>query len=168
MKRRLIVALLIAAAAAGSWANDVADALRDLLANALEVRISARLLPADVDKPAWNVESKKLTLPGRSVNVRLDGDNVVILLECTPYVKENGEVLLLAKGQVWFTEPPEKTARYSSAYYNIPLEYGEKVLFFPLGFSSEQANKDHVNIELEIVIVPYQQEATGTSANDKP
>ncbi len=167
MKRRLLAAALIASAAFAAQAEDLTQALRDLLANALEVRFYVRLLPAEDDKPSWNVESKKLTIPGRSVNVRLDGDNVVVLLEVTPYVKDNGEVLLLAKGQVWFTEPPEKTARYMSAYYNIPLAYGEKALFFPLGFSDQQGSEDHLNLELEIVIVPYQQEAQTTAPGGK-
>ena len=167
MKRRMIAAALIAVAAAASSAEDLTNALRDLLANALEVKISARLVPPGLDKPAWNVESKKLTIPGRSVNVRLDGDNAVILLECTPYMKENGEVLLLANGQVWFTEPPEKKARYFSTYYNIPLEFGEKVLFFPMGVPEQQGEKKYVNIELEIVIVPYQQ-STEAAEKGKP
>jgi hypothetical protein len=167
VKRRLIAAALVVMAAAAVSAEDLTDALRDLLANALEVKISARLVPPEVDKPAWNVESKKLTIPGRSVNVRLDGDNVVILLECTPYMTENGEVLLQANGQVWFTEPPEKKARYYSTTYSIPVGFGEKVLFFPMGVPQPQGSKNYVNIELQIVIVPYQQDAEAAT-KDKP
>jgi hypothetical protein len=138
---------------------NITEALQALLDNALEVRISARILPADAEKEAWTAESTRLTIPGRSVKVRLEGDNVEIYLVCTPYVQENGEVLLLSQGQVWFTEPPEKNAKYFSTFYSIPVTYGEKVLFFPLGMS-ETAAKDpgYFNIELEIVIVPYEKE----------
>jgi hypothetical protein len=138
---------------------DLKDALSELLSNALQVNISARVLPAD-EKPVWNVESTKLTIPGRSVKVRLDGDNVRIYLICTPYIQENGDILLLAQGQVWLTEPPEKEVKYFSTFYSIPVTYGEKILFFPLGLSDEIAQKQEkqsFNIELEIQIVPYKE-----------
>jgi hypothetical protein len=152
--------LLVAAAVAGRAEElNITEALQALLDNALEVRISARILPADAEKETWTAESTRLTIPGRSVKVRLEGDNVQIYLVCTPYVQENGEVLLLSQGQVWFTEPPEKKAKYFSTFYSIPVSYGEKVLFFPLGMS-ETAVKGpgYFNIELEIVIVPYEKE----------
>ncbi len=139
---------------------DLKDALSELLSNALQVTISARVLPAD-EKPVWNVESTKLTIPGRSVKVRLDGDNVRIYLVCTPYMQENGDILLLAQGQVWLTEPPEKEVKYFSTFYSIPVSYGEKILFFPLGLADEMAKKQaskSFNIELEIQIVPYNKE----------
>ncbi len=139
---------------------DLKEALSELLSNALEVTISARVLPED-EKPVWNVESTKLTIPGRSVKVRLDGDNVRIYLICTPYMQENGDILLLAQGQVWLTEPPEKEVKYFSTFYSIPVSYGEKILFFPLGLADEMAKKQaskSFNIELEIQIVPYNKE----------
>lgn len=161
VRRRLAVALLLAAAAAAAWAEElnITDALRALLDNALEVRFSARILPVDSAKEPWTAASTRLTIPGRSVKVRLEGDNVHIYLVCTPYLQDNGEVLLLSQGQVWFTTPPENSAKYFSTFYSIPVSYGEKVLFFPLGVSETAAQEPgYFNIELEIVIVPYQKE----------
>jgi len=165
MRRRLLAPLLLVAAAVVARAEDmkVAEALKALLDNALEVRISARILPANAvanaEKEAWTAESTRLTIPGRSVKVRLEGDNVQIYLVCTPYKQENGDVLLLSQGQVWFTEPPEKNAKYFSTFYSIPVSYGEKVLYFPLGVSDADAqDQGYFNIELEIVIVPYEKE----------
>ncbi len=139
---------------------DAKDALQELLSKALTVTVSARILPPDAQQeetPVWNAESTKLTIPGRSIKVRLDGDNVRIYLTCTPYLQDNGEVLLLAQGQVWFTEPQDNENRYVSTFYSIPVSYGEKVLFFPLGVSNpDQTEKQHLNIELEIKIVPYE------------
>ncbi len=86
---------------------DPKEALQQLLNNALRVTISAQILPADA-KPVWNAESTNLTLPGRSIKVRLEGDNVRIYLICTPYVQDNGDVLLLAQGQVWLSEPTDR------------------------------------------------------------
>jgi hypothetical protein len=160
-----IVPLLLAFAVAHTNAQaqgpdtDPKEALQELLSKALTVTVSARVLPPDAQEetPVWNAESTKLTLPGRSVKVRLEGDNVRIYLVCTPYLQDDGEVLLLAQGQVWFTEPEDKENRYFSTFYSIPVSFGEKVLFFPLGLSdTDVQQKDHFNIELEIKIVPYE------------
>jgi hypothetical protein len=152
----LLLALAVTRAPAEENEMDLKEALRALLSNALEVHVSARVLPADA-KPIWNVESTRLTLPGRPIKVRLDGENLRIYLICTPYVKDTGEVLLLAQGQVWLSQPPEKEVKYFNTFYSIPVTFGEKVLFFPLGVASGEAGQqdDFFNIELEIKIVPY-------------
>jgi len=159
-----LLALAVAHAqgqAAGSD-TDPKEALQELLSKALTVTVSARILPPDAvdaqsETPVWNAQSTKLTIPGRSIKVRLDGDNVRIYLICTPYLQDNGEVLLLAQGQVWFTEPQDNENRYVTTFYSIPVSYGEKVLFFPLGVAKpDETQKKHFNIELEIKIVPYE------------
>jgi hypothetical protein len=162
--RNVVVPLLLTLAVAGAHAQEAAtdpkEALQQLLSKALSVTISARVLPSDTqgDTAIWNAESTKLTIPGRAIKVRLDGDNVRIYLLCTPYVQEDGEVLLVAQGQVWLTQPTDREVKYSSTFYSIPLSFGEKVLFFPLGLSNaEEQSKDFYNIELEIKIVPYEE-----------
>ena len=156
----LIVPLLLALAArrapAEDGAVDLQEALRALLANALEVHVSARVLPPD-EQPIWNAESRKLTLPGRPIKVRLDGENARIDLICTPYMQESGEVLLLAQGQVWLSQTPESEVKYFNTFYSIPVTFGETVLFFPLGISATGAapGDGSFNIELEIQVVPY-------------
>jgi hypothetical protein len=155
----LALAMANANGQAQATETDPKEALQELLSKALTVTVSARILPPDQQEetPIWNAESTKLTLPGRSIKVRLDGDNVRIYLICTPYLQDNGEVLLLAQGQVWFTEPQDNENRYVSTFYSIPVSYGEKVLFFPLGVSNaDEPEKKHFNIELEIKIVPYE------------
>jgi hypothetical protein len=166
MKRNTVVPLLLALAVAQApaqaqdGATDPNEAWQELLSKALSINISVRVLPPDTqtETPIWNAESTKLTLPGRSIKVRLDGDNVRIYLICTPYLQDNGDVLLLAQGQVWLTEPSDKEVKYSSTFYSIPVTYGKKILFFPLGVSdTDPASKDFFNIEVEIKIVPYEE-----------
>jgi hypothetical protein len=166
MKRNVVMPFLLALAVAQAQgqAQDVTtdpnEALQALLSKALSINISVRVLPPDTqsETPIWNAESTKLTLPGRSIKVRMDGDNVRIYLICTPYLQDNGEVLLLAQGQVWLTEPSDKEVKYSSAFYSIPVSFGKKVLFFPLGVSdADPSAKDFFNIEVEIKIVPYEE-----------
>jgi len=162
MRRGVVAApLLLVLAALGAHPEDrepdPKDALQSLLSNALQVTIAARVLPAD-EKPIWNALSTKLTLPGQSIRVRMDGENVRIYLVCTPYVQDNGEVLLLAQGQVWFAAPTENEVKYSSTFSSIPVSFGEVVLFFPLGISDQGATqKGILNVEVEIKIVPYKQ-----------
>jgi hypothetical protein len=167
-RRNLIVPILLALAMtqangqsqAPDADTDPKEALQQLLSKALSVTISARIVPPDADTTTavWNAESTKLTLPGRSIKVRLEGENVRIYLVCTPYVQADGEVLLLAQGQVWLTEPTDKENKYYNTFYTIPVSFGEKVLFFPLGLSdADNQDKKFFNVELEIKIVPYEQ-----------
>jgi hypothetical protein len=156
----LILAMAVAQSPVQAQDIDPKDALQQLLASALSITISARVVLPDAqdETSIWNAESTKLTISGRAIRVRLDGDNVRIFLICTPYVQEDGGVLLLAQGQVWFTEPPDKESRLYNTFYTIPVTFGEPVFFFPLGVSdTAQPQKDFFNIEVEIKIVPYEQ-----------
>ncbi len=163
----LLLALAVARAPAQETTPDPSEALKELLSKALTISISARVLPADTetDAPIWNAESTRLTIPGRSIRVRLDGDNVRIYLVCTPYLQENGEVLLLAQGQIWFSEPADKESRYTGTYYAIPMSLGTPIFFYPLGVSgTSDQQKDHYDIEVEITIVPYEASASAAPA----
>jgi hypothetical protein len=159
----VIPLVLFAASLAEVRADDIdLQAGIELLASStMKVNMTARVLPYN-DKPIWN--STKLTIPGRSLKFRLDGDNIHVYLICTPYIQEDGNILLLAQGQVWLSETPENEVKYSSSFYSVPLAWGEKVLFFPLGISQadiakkvtkEDLDKKVFNLELEIQIVPY-------------
>lgn len=142
---------------------DIQEGIDLLRSSTMKVNMSARVLPYN-DKPIWN--STKLTIPGRSLKFRLDGDNIHVYLICTPYIQDDGNILLLAQGQVWLSETPENEVMYSSAFYSVPLAWGEKVFFFPLGISQEDIakkvtkedmEKKVFNLELEIQIVPYEE-----------
>ena len=106
---------------------------------------------------------------GRSIRVRLDGDNVRIFLVCTPYLQDSGAVVLLAQGQVWFSTPAEKELTYSSTFSSIPVSYGEKVLFFPLGLTDSRAREKGLeNVEVEIRVVPFGDTAGKPKAEPVP
>ena len=131
--------------------NEDLDTIIDRI---LELQITATVLPPD-QQPVWNSRSKKVTIPGRSVAVRLLGDNIRIDVVFTPYQEENGSLLLVAQGQVWFSEAPDAKTTYLTTIQSIPVSWGEKVLFIPLGFSSEIAGTSTFNIQLEVEIHPY-------------
>jgi hypothetical protein len=138
--------------------------LESLIDRALQLQITAKVLPPD-KQPVWNSQSKKVTIPGRSVAVRLLGDNLRIDVIFTPYQEESGNLLLVAQGQVWFSEAPEAKTTYLTTIQSIPVSWGEKVLFFPLGFSSDIAKVPTFNIQLEVEIYPYRDLIPATEIN---
>ncbi|MBN2552419.1 MAG: hypothetical protein JXB06_06600 [Spirochaetales bacterium] len=160
IRRFLLPALfLLCLVSAGAQDGDLErffqdEDLESLIDKALQLQITAKVLPQD-QQPVWNTQSKKITIPGRSVAVRLVGDNIRIDVVFTPYQEESGTLLLVAQGQVWFSEAPDAKTTYLTTIQSIPVSWGEKVLFFPLGFSKELANTQTFNIQLEVEIYPY-------------
>jgi hypothetical protein len=161
MIRRVLVVILFALGLVSVAAQDNGlerffedEDLESLIDEALQLQITAKVLPPD-QQPVWNSQSKKVTIPGRSVAVRLVGDNIRIDVVFTPYQEEGGNLLLVAQGQVWFSEAPNAKTTYLTTIQSIPVSWGEKVLFFPLGFSSELSKTSTFNIQLEVEIYPY-------------
>ncbi len=132
------------------------EMLKALMDEALRINIVARILPSD-ERWDFNVEESRLTIPGRPVVVQFVGDNIIINAILTPYLKEDGRIILVAQGQVWITEPQaEKSVRYSSSFESLPISLGEKIFFFPLGVPQDATQSDVFSIALEIEIVPFE------------
>ena len=130
--------------------------LEALIDQALQLNITAKVLPPG-QTPAWNSQSRKVTLPGRSVAVRLVGQNIRIDVVFTPYQEESGQVLLVAQGQVWLSEAPDHKTKYLTTIQSIPVSWGETVLFFPLGVTPDFANQETFAIRLEVEVLPYKE-----------
>ena len=163
MIRRILVVTLFTLALVSVGAQDNGlerffqdEDLESLIDEALQLQITAKVLPPD-QQPVWNSQSKKVTIPGRSVAIRLVGDNIRIDVVFTPYQEEGGTLLLVAQGQVWFSEATDTKTTYLTTIQSIPVSWGEKVLFFPLGFSSELSKASTFNIQLEVEIYPYRE-----------
>ena len=139
----------------GQEQNNIEEILKALEEEALEINIVARILSPN-DKPVVNAVSSKLTIPGRPVVVRIKGRNIFISATLTPYLPENGKLILVAQGQVWFSESAEEQpVKYHSSMKSIPITMGEKIFFFPLGVAQDFAASNQFNIALEIEIVPF-------------
>jgi hypothetical protein len=120
----------------------------------LNMNIAARVSETG-EEAVWRVESSKRTVPGRSVSVKLVGENIVILADFTPYVDSDASLVLVAQGHVWISPRAGEPLKYLSTLKSIPVRMGEKVLFFPLGVKSLEATSDTTyNIELEIEVQP--------------
>ncbi len=142
------------------WAQGIPDSLKD---KALVVRVTVVVpeaaaegdsapssLGSSGDKTqAWRADSVKYTVPGTPVPFKLVGSNVAIIVQITPFEREDGKgVTLIAQGQVW-VRPPGGGLSYHTAVDTLSVEYGETVLFFPLGVAP--GGKASMRLEISVV-----------------
>jgi hypothetical protein len=109
----------------------------------------------------WNsVVNSKVTIPGRPVGIKLIGENIVVMVQFTPYLGlgDKGHNILVAQGQIWVNIPNEGI-RYQTTMQTIPLEYGEQIYFFPLG---KVTADNEARIEIQLELRPYS-EVTGNA-----
>jgi hypothetical protein len=152
-RRTIIGAVVWLIAAAASSAQEArAGVLQALKDKAVVIDIVARVLERQ-ETEVWNSVNSKVTIPGRPVSIKLVGANVVVAAQFTPFRTDDGKQLLVAQGQVWVT-PPEGggPASYQTTIQTIPLEFGERVYFFPLGNRQPDGS---ARIEIQIIIRPY-------------
>lgn len=157
-------------------AQDIPEALKD---KALVVRVTA-IVPAALNggaaapsglgsanekAQAWQAGSVKYTVPGTPVPFKLAGSNLVIIVQLTPFEREDGKgVTLIAQGQVW-VKPPEGGLSYHTTVDTLSVEYGETVLFFPLGLDSD--GKASMRLEISVVRAADMNPDGGGGAADK-
>ena len=133
--------------------DEIMDYLRD---KSFTVRIAIRLLDGD-ELIVWNVEHTEVTVAGRALNVRLVGDDIVIDAFIAPFGSVETNFMLVAYGQLWVTNGPEEGVRYESFMKSLPVESGERVIFFPLGVAVD-SETNIFTIELEIQLLPHSNE----------
>ena len=162
------VAALLALSAAGLAGAQappqsiLESALRSVRDDQLEVKVGLSLTQSE-PFTNWITQQSELTIPGRAVNVEVNGSNLRIRAVFTPYLGGDGELELVAQGQVWLDDGPEAPTRYVATYRSVPLSLGEKLLFFPLGVAEGVA--DEVTLKLEVEIVRYEPEQSRIATN---
>jgi len=127
----------------------------------LEVSIITKVLEEN-SEVIWNVESSEVTISGQTVTVRLNGETIRILAEITPYMLDDGSILLVAKGDVLLSSEDEGL-QYKTTLKSLPVNLGEKAFFFPLGVAFD-ADKNIYTIQLEIQV----DEASGSEEERPP
>ena len=161
-RKRSIIGLIMLMIAVSAGAIEIDDIVQALLDQALTVRIVARVTE-DGKETVQSYELTRVTISGRAVRLRLEGGNLTIIAEFTPYEGEDNSILLVAEGQIWLTTPQQEVIQYRTALKSLPLELGETVLFYPLGrtpldMDIEGPEDERLNIELEVQIEPYSRE----------
>ncbi|MFP4562675.1 MAG: hypothetical protein ACLFRY_05115 [Spirochaetia bacterium] len=139
------------ALASAVFADDLEDILEAVDEDIYSVHIHARVYESG-EISTWNMDVKKFTIAGKKVIVKLEGENVLVVAELTPYLQSDDSILLVAQGEVWITTPQDEQIKYSSVIKSLPIQYGDKVYFYPLGVGKI---KDAFIIELEIEVNPY-------------
>jgi hypothetical protein len=148
---RGVILFFLGAVASVIQAEELLPALKD---QAVVLDITTRV--AQQQKVTMNSTNSRITLPGKPVSVKLEGKNTVIYVQFTPFLNEKGEHLLVTQSQIWVNVPDEGM-RYQTTMQSIPLNFGEQVLFLPLG------NVDTPRIELEIVLRRYEDKDAQTA-----
>jgi hypothetical protein len=120
------------------YAQDSSGGLGEMVSGlrrrAVVMDIDARVL-GEEQAVVWSETHRKLSIPGSPVGIKLVGSNVVVEVQFTPFIRRQGSVLV-AQGQIWYTEPGKGISYYTSIQ-TIPLEFGEPIYFFPLGTSNQ-------------------------------
>jgi len=122
--------------------------------NALVIDIDARVLN-DEQIVIWNEIQRKIGMPGIPVGIRLVGTNIMVAVQFTPFIRQDGNVLV-AHVQIWI-DVQGSGVSYHTSLQTIPVDFNEPFYFFPLGTSNP-------SIELLMTVNPYsgitQQEQT--------
>ncbi len=127
---------------------------------ALSVHITARITE-DGKETVWDMELTRVTISGRTVTVRLEGSNIIVVANFTPYQEDDDSVLLIAQGQTWISDgDQEENVQYRTSFESLPIDLGEPAIFLPLGATPLDVTLDtdpsgSFNIELEVTVEPY-------------
>ncbi|MDR2798089.1 MAG: hypothetical protein LBB80_07075 [Treponema sp.] len=129
--------------------EEVLPALKE---RAVVLDITARVVEKN-QQEVWNSFNSKVTIPGKPVSLKLVGTNILVVVQFTPYLRGDGNNLLVAQGQIW-VDIPNRGIHYQTTIQTIPLEFGEQIYFFPLGSVDSQ---DEAHIEIQLELHPYVQ-----------
>ena len=127
---------------------------------AMIMHIVSRIVEEN-ENVVWDSENTQVTIPGRPVGVKLLGEDLVVAVQFTPFLMANGQLTLVAQGQIWKNVPNEGIS-YQTTMQTIPLKYREQVYFFPLG-SIKEPNEAH--IEIQLVLEPYVEAPSSNGRN---
>jgi hypothetical protein len=126
----------------------------ELRNRALVCTIEVRIVENE-NEVAWQSADSKVTISGRPVSLKLAGDNVVVALQFTPYIRFQSQSppvgYLVVQGQIWVNKN-DGGMYYQGVMQTIPLSMGEKISFLPLG---PRKSRDESLIEIVFDVQPY-------------
>jgi len=131
---------------------DINDALKYLEENSLNIKTITRVVD-EQGLTIWNANMSKITISGKSVKVKLQGVNILVITDITPYIRYDNTILLVSQGEVWIGSSESDEMNHYSTIKSLPVSMGESALFFPLGVIKAVDRKIY-NIELEIQVNP--------------
>ncbi|MBN2510352.1 MAG: hypothetical protein JXB03_08750 [Spirochaetales bacterium] len=119
----------------------------------LAISVEAGVSNENAEK-LWGMEHNTLTISGRSVSIRLEGANIEIYSYLTPFDQNDGNVLLVAHGEIIVQNPETGEKKHYSGMDSITVGFGEKALFFPLGLADPSVRRGLI-LKIEITVDFY-------------
>jgi len=137
--------------------SDKDKVIPELRRRALVLDINARVLESE-NVVTWNETHQKITMPGNPVSIRLEGANLVVAVQFTPFIRRSGNVLF-SQVQIGIKDSDQGFSYYTSIQ-TIPFEFNEPILFFPLG---ETESSSSSSIEIILKVNPYREASDKTN-----
>jgi hypothetical protein len=135
-------------------ASSLDEIFPELRNRALVCTIEVRVVENE-NEVAWQSADSKVTISGRPVSLKLAGDNVVVALQFTPYIRFQSQPppvgYLVVQGQIWVNKN-DGGMYYQGVMQTIPVAMGEKISFLPLG---PRKNRNESLIEIVFDVQPY-------------
>lgn len=150
MIKKIIFFALLFSSFCSIFGVDVDEALKYLEDNALNIKIITRIVD-ERGITVWHAEMSRITISGKSVKVKLQGVNILVITDITPYIRNDRTILLVSQGEVWIGSSDSEEINHYSTIKSLPVSMGESALFFPLGVI-ETIDRKIYNIELEILV----------------
>jgi hypothetical protein len=127
--------------------------------NLIKLDFNIRLIQAE-ESYVWHQHAEKYTISGKAVSLKLKGANLRYLGYFTPFFLKENTIKLLIQGQIFLFSSSSKSFRYFSSMKTAFVNFGEKIVFYPLGMvKDETPEKKSANniytIEIEILILPF-------------
>ncbi|MBN1686310.1 MAG: hypothetical protein JW852_06620 [Spirochaetales bacterium] len=156
MKKAACVLLLSLFISFQASADDIEELLDFISDRVLSVHIELKLLDSN-QEITWDAESRHVTVVGRSVNVRLVAEELIIDAYITPFGDAAENLVLVANGEIWLSDRQSGDGiRYESFIKSLPVKPEETVIFFPLGVAVD-SEANIYTIQMEINVKPYKE-----------
>jgi hypothetical protein len=114
---------------------------------ALRLVLALRIVSRENGSDVWEQKAERPIHVDQSLQVRMVGENIVIVVVFTPLASPKGgdNLVMRAVGQIW-TPSEDGGLSYYSSLFAIPLRLGESAVYYPLGSKSE--GEDQVEIAI--------------------
>lgn len=140
---------LLSAGSAAAQEDSASLNADKLLKDALLFTVDVDVSSPGGDTELWSTRVEKITIPGRAVEVSLEGDDSRLKVNFTLYPAENGKLLLVARSETW------AGGEYSSALSSLPVAYRDEVYYYPLGRAEDGDEDNPVEVRMAINVIPY-------------
>ena len=129
------------------------EVLDKILEEAVRIFVQTKIV-INNEETTWQLETVKVTVPGRGVTLSYETEGEELSVELTPFKLEEDLFLLAAMSN--FHRDDQEYYQFKSSFKSVKLRLNEVILFYPLGLKTHEAlTGGNIYIELSIKILPY-------------